>query len=517
VQYDPVKGSASVIRGVKNVAEGYRKGDPEKIARGIKGVERGIVKLTPGNSIEDKQRFRKRLSTVVNIAFIGTVTTLAAHRSHQLLKRGFPEYRNGLGAEIDRSARRAVDNVMDTWDMGVHQIGLGRVLGTGRAQVAAAGGAAARRLGYQGVVQRAAENRLARPARFSTYLSTRARLRGVGAGISAVHDLDTTAREQGWSYERWMTAKAQGLYSLEEGGRSVFARPAAHELLARQWGFQLDPREQRQSASGGVLPAMSTEVTRVRRMLPERIGAMHNDMAADLRRRRLTLDNAGIRSYADQLLQENPNLAFGRNAAERRRTEQAFRSRVRDILSARTGPEQRSLANSVYNQTVDFYNGYFREAASRLTVNSNGQLNTPLYDADSPYRDAVVGLARFHAGQRPRYRTPAGVRTAPGPRYPFSVDNGEVARFLNRNYYQTRVLRQPVTLFEKPEQLRRVASAMSGGSFDSAQTTQAAIDWFTQNGFQVALGRPRRPRRTQPQANPRITRSDLDESINALS
>ncbi len=508
VEFDPIKGSSSIIRGVKNVAEGYRKADPEKIARGVRGVERGIVKLTPGNSIEEKQRFRKRLRVVANVAFLGTVSTVAALQSHRLMKRGFRSYREGLGAEIDQAARRAADQVMDTWDVGVHRVGLGGIMGTGRAQVAAAGRASAARLGYQSTVQRATENRLSRPARLSTYLSTRARLRGTGTGISAVHDLDGAAREQGWSYERWMTAKTQRLYSLEENGRSVFARPAAHELLARQWGFELDPRELRQAGSGGTLPAMSTEYSRVKRLLPARIAEMHNDLTADMRRRRYTMSARGIRDYTDELIRENPNLIFGRDARERARATTEFRTRVRDLLGASSTPEQRGLANSIYNQTVDFYNDYFRQSAARLSVNANGDLNLPLTDIDSPYRDAVVGLARFHAAQRPRVRTPAGVRTSFQTRYPFQVSSGEVARFLNKDYYSRRVMNQPNTLFDTADQMRRVASAMSGGDFSDRQSTQAAIDWFTQNGFSVAIGRPPRTRRPRSPGNPRVTRSE---------
>lgn len=510
VEFDPIGGTSSIIRGGKNVIEGYKNKDPEKIARGLKGIERGIVKITPGDDLEQKQRFRKRVRTVANITFLAAATTIGAYQIHQTLKRSNVfDYRNRLGADIDAAAVRAVDRVSDAWDAGVHRIGLGGVFGTGRAQLRAAGASAAGRLSYQGVVRQAAENRLSVPARTSNYLSTRARLRAAGSGISAVHDIDNQARTAGWSFERWMNAKTQALYSLEENGRSVYARPAAHELLARQWGFELDPRPLRQAASGGTLPEMSTEYSRVRAMLPQRIKQMHDDMVADLQRRRFETTPQGIESYTSALIAENPNLIFGRNAADRRRNEQAFRSRVRDVISARTAVEQRTLANTTYNQTVDYYNSFFRDAASRLQLNEDGTPRNPAVQLDSPFGDAAQGLARFHAAQRRRYRTPVGVRTSTQVRYPFAFDNREVGRFLNRHYYHTNVLRdRGPLLFEKPDQVRRIAGLMSGGTFEGNESTQAAIDWFAQNGFGVAIGpRPRGSQRRRP-PNTRITRSD---------
>lgn len=493
VEFDPVKGTASIIRGVKNVAEGYRKADPEKIARGVRGVERGIVKITPGDSIEDKQRFRKRLRVVANIAFIGTVTTVAGIQSHRLMKRGFPNYRDGLGAEIDRAARRAADRVMDTWDQGVDRIGLGRILNTGRARIEGAGRAAAGRLGYQSVVAQAAENRLARPARFSGYLGTRALLRGEGTGIQAVHDLDRTARTEGWSRDRWEAEKLSRLFSIENNGRSVYAAPAAHELLARQWGFQLDPLEIRRSSTSGSPGGLSNEVSRVRRLLTTSIGSMHTDLRADLRRRGLQPTAQGINEYIDQTLRDNPTLIFGATQAQRRRSEQTLRRNMRELLTAATGAEQSALARNTYNNAVGFYDNYFKDVAQRLST-TDGRANLNVNDNDSPYGDAMVGLARLHASQRVRYRAPAGVRTG-GQLYPMRVQSRDTALFINGYYYHTRVRRETTPFaVKKPETLRRYAQDLSGQTFT---TTQEAVAWFTNNGFNVAIGQQRRQRRDE--------------------
>lgn len=495
VEFDPVKGTAGVIRGTKNVIEGYKKGDPEKIARGIKGVERGIVKLTPGNTIEDKQRFRKRLKVVANTVFIGSITTVAAYRSHQLLKRGFPDYRDGLGAEIDRSARQAVDRVMDTWDTGVDRLGVGGIFNTGRARIAGQGAAAAARIGYQNTVQEAVANRMTRPARLSNYLSTRARLRAPGVGVSGVHAIDELARTQGLSRNQWEALKARQLYSLEVGseGRrvSMFAAPAAHELLARQWGFQLEPNAVRRSTDNQLSGTLQDEATRTLRQLRTSVAGMHTQLTEDLRRRRLEPTPAGIRTYADQLLAENPSLIVGSqgrrtNAQQRQRAEANFRSRIRSLIEARTAQDQATLARNTYNDAVSFYDSYFKDAASRLAVGDNNLTRLRATDPDSPLGDAMLGLARFNAAQRVRYRSASGFGTG-GPRYPVNIQSRDGSTFINGYYFHRQVQRNntPYTIRDAGQAIR-YAQGLSGQSISSVDE---AAQWFTNNNFNVQIGR----------------------------
>lgn len=492
VQFDPVKGTASVIRGVKNVTEGVKKGDPERLARGLGGVERGIVKLTPGNSAEQKQRFRRRVKAVITVGFVSAVTGIAALKSHQALKKGFKSYREGIGAEVDRAARVAVDRTTDLWDQGMNRAGLGGVFGTGRAEIRARGAGATNRLAYQDIVSRAAQNRAEISARERTFLATRARLRAPGVGMAAVNEIDIRARTENWTYEQWQAHKVHALYSMQTpgpNGKSVFAQPAAHELLARQWGFELPSRPERWRSGAGAVGDINDEITRVRSvLLPRAIGEMHTDLRTDLRRRGFSLTPKGFSDYVDAVLEENPTLLVAPNARTTRARRMQLRERMLAVLNASDAAKQRSLANSTYNSVVDFYDSYFKDAASRLAVDENGKPRLHRFNPDSPFNDANIGLARVHMAQRVRYQAGAGVRTG-GPRFQGRIPDGTAANFLNSYYYHTQVLnRRSPKAISRPETAVKYANLLSGENFTDVQD---ALSWLRGNGYNVAVGRQR--------------------------
>lgn len=468
VEFDPVAGTGNIIRGTKNVIEGYRKKDPERITRGIKGIERGIVKITPGNSAEQKQRVRKRVQTIGTIAFLGVTSALALHATHRGLKRGFQGYRTGLGAEIDRAAAQGVERVLETWDAGVDRIGLGRLFGTGTAQIRGAGQVAASRLGRQGAFTNTVEARLGVPARTSNYLQTRARLRGTTSGIASINAIDAEAVRNRWSRDEWEARKIQALYGLRENNRSVFAGPATHEMLAAQWGFQLPPRSVRESGR-------FSETSMVRyRLLPEAVRGLHEDLTADLRRRRFSLTPEGISEYTNVLLRDNPTLVprVG-SSTQQRALEQEFRLRMREVIQATTSVQQRAVANNAYTRTLNFYDEYFSRAAEALTVSDNGRLRLSRTADGSPFGDAMVGLSRLHAGQS----TSANARTR---------DN---ALFLNGYYFHSRVRRSntPYAIRDSRRAIQ-YASGLSGHSFG---TLDEALNWFRNNNYNVRVPSPR--------------------------
>lgn len=467
VEFDPVRGTGSIIRGTKNVIEGYQKKDPEKITRGIKGIERGIVKITPGDTVEKKHKFRKRVQAVGNIAFLGIISALALKTTHSSLKN-FKGYRDGLGADIDRAAATSIRRVVDTWDAGVDRVGLTRIFGTGRAQVQSAGANAATRLGRQGTLTNLSETRLTTEPRSTNYLQTRARLRGGAPGISSVNSIDAEALSQGWTQSQWEARKIQALYSMQDNGRSVFAAPAAHELLAAQWGFQLPARSLRETGR-------LAETALVRhRLLPEAISQLHNDLKADIQRRNIPLNAAGINVYAAQLLQENPSIiSSAPNARLRRQLEQEFRLRLQEVAQATSSVQQRSIANNAYTRALTHFDEYFSRAAENLSVNSNNETVLSRLNPNSPYGDAMVGLSRLHHGQGRVGR----------------ATNRDAAVFLNSWYFHSRVQRR-----SEPYNLRSAANAVKYASSLSGQAIRSpeeALGWFQQNGYSVRIPRSR--------------------------
>ena len=472
VQFDPIKGTNSLLRGSSNLVEGARTGNLLKITRGLGSIERGVIKLTPGTNAEAKQRLRKRVKAVLTVGFIGTVSAIAAVRSHQQLKN-LGWYREGIGADIDNAARRATENVQDIWDAGTRRAGLYDKFGTRRAEIGAAGQAAASRLARQGIGEERFRSQFA-PARTASYLNNRARLRTAtkGATISRVKDVDVAALQEGWDLDRWTNEKTYRLYSQKtDKGHSVFAGPAAHELLASQWGFQLEPRKARQARP-------ISEANEVKRLLRQSIASTHADLKADMKRRGLPLTEDGIRAYTDQMAVEVlPSFTRARTSVERNAMLGDMRRRMRTLLLADNSAKQASYANDVYTSTFSFFDEYFNDAARQLRPDENGRIRTRR-QPDSPFFDAEYGLTKLHAGQ--------GFMNGVLPK---GSDQRSTAQFLNRYYHHTRVQfggqrpsQTPPMRLSKPEIAIKYARSLSG---EQITTPEQARQWFRRNGFNV--------------------------------
>jgi hypothetical protein len=475
LEFDLVGGANNVIRGAKNVITGIKKQDPEVVTRGIKGIQRGIVKATPGNSLDDKARLARRLKLIGSIAAVGLFSGYALNKTHIFLKNASGNYRNGFGKDVDDAVAKSVKSVLDTWDAQVDRMGVGGVVGTGRARIARAGTTAATRLGRQGAITNIYENKFSSSARDINYLQTRARLRGGAAGMSTVNDIDSRAISEGWSRDRWEAEKIRALYSMRTSTNvSVFAQPAAHEMLAAQWGFELPPRSLRELSR-------VNETNRVRgQLLPQAIKRMHIDLHADLARRGIPATQAGFKAYANQLLVETPSILGTKGTADqRKKLEQEFRYRLNELLGATSSSQQRSLASDTYKRTVGFFDNYFTEAADRLTLNESGVLRIRPVQPDSPFGDAAAGLSRIHVA-----------RNSPNKAWARNgVPDRETASFLNGWYFHSKVKeRKTPYLIRDQNNAISLASKFSGRSIS---TREEAVNWLNQNGFNVRVPEPR--------------------------
>jgi hypothetical protein len=74
--FDPLKGAASVQRGLTEVRRGVLQGNPARVQRGRGAIERGVVKLVPGNNLEQKKQLRQNLEK--HGAAIGAVLGVAS-------------------------------------------------------------------------------------------------------------------------------------------------------------------------------------------------------------------------------------------------------------------------------------------------------------------------------------------------------------------------------------------------------------------------------------------------------
>jgi hypothetical protein len=479
VAFDPVAGVGGVWRGGKNLKKGIEKGDPELIARGAKGIERGITKLTPGDDIEKKQRFRRNLKTASTITAMALVGFVALRKGHRTLNRT-EWYRERFGRPIDQAAYRARERFYQAMD----RVPLLRSRHPRPMAPGATGDLISHGLGVQ---RQAALAQNADP-RAATALADRIAgthplLSDGVPGIAAVRAVDTRARTEGMGEQAWLEAKAQALYGISRTGGppgSGYSEPATHELLAEQFGFRLDPQGIRR---GGI----ATEKRTVLRRVQEHITSMHESLAGDMRSRGLDPTRSADRdAFVTQFLGDHPLRMPGVRGAVATEMAQRYERQVRDVLVAADAPARRTMANSLYNSTRSQFDEYFATAYDSV---ARSGMSGAAQRRGSHTSDALLGLARLHAGN--------GFGTTPV--------NKDHANFLNHVYFRAQIQghRGPINI--DGARAQRVAAALRNTEGDSL-SPQGAIDYLRANGYpQVHLRGGAPAAAPAPAAPPRAT------------
>lgn len=458
VEFDPVQGVNSVVRGVKNVRQGITKVDPELVTRGLKGVERGVTKLTPGSDIEKKKRFRRNVKNAIAIGAGITLSYLGARSIHDTLKRSSRQYRNGWGRQIDNAASRAANRFLDTVD---------RVPGFGgaRSRAIASAEAVASRIGLGQAVAHQTRANLHREAREQNTFNNRVQLRSPGPGIDAVNAVDKVARERRMSFDDWQQAKVEALANFSRAGHgpgSAYSKPAAHELLAARFGFRLPSRSVRQADIAG-------EENSVKRALRGQVKTMHDDLIAGMRAQGLNPErNEDRNRFITGLLERSQINIRGLNTRTTRDLQAQRRNQLETLLTARTDAEHRSYATGLYSSAVEMYDSYFSRTANNVRRNAAA--------ADSPFGDVAMGLTRLHASQGLSGR-------------PISRDH---AQFQNRLYYHQTVMRQST-----PLTINRATAVSMAQRLEPSATRRSAdqaISLLQGRGYNVTTRAPRQNR-----------------------
>ena len=491
MEFDLVGGVNTAVRGFKSTLQGLQSRNPEVLTRGIKGIQRGIIKATPGNNKDEKAEFASRVRAIGNTVFVGLVGGWIAQNAHIYGKKWNSAYAQGWGKDIDNAAKRATDTVLDNWDATADRFGF-TGLNTGRARIAKAGTAAASQIGRQGRIAARYENILNQDPRNTNYLFARGRLRGGAAGMSAVNDIDIKARAEGWDRTRWEAEKVKALYSMRTPDNvSVFAGPAANEYLAAQWGFQLPPRSIRERSD-------ISEMLFTKNKLRNSIDKLHTDLHADLKRRGIPATEEGYKMYADQMLSESPSM-FGSQVTDRQRAEyqEEYKYRITEVMMATTSAERRSLSANIYTRTRNTFDSYFTDAAAALSVDPvTGRPDRAPHSVDSPFGDAAFGLSRVHS-EHARSRIP---RSSTRGGRPIKPINRDTASFLNGWYYHKVVKQNKAPyLMKDSNRAIRLASQLSGTRFT---TREEALQWFNQHNFNVHIPEPRRTGRNRDDSAP---------------
>lgn len=401
VKNDPLAGAASIERGVKDITKGVTTLDPAKVQRGRSSVIRGIVKIAPGNSLEEKNKLRKRLEEGSSAAFALTLAGILGVVSHRTLYR-YPFYRDGVGGRINRAGLSAVNGLLDITPgqrgprnairgaATVAQIDLIRAARRGNALTIAGNNARTnlRRVGPLG------------------FLGDR-----IGANNSPLLEgarLRNTMRElaRNTNAEQFSQQATARLFSTRTGrGHNLFSESAAQTFINSEFnlglGSVINPPLQRR-IPGGLVNNAAADLTLTSRKdavvtrLATRLQSWGTAMQADMRLRGYVDENGALsRPQIDRYIREQAlpiiqpyTRSMGPNAAV---AISNYERQMRLLIEAgdRTTAFRR-LATGRYNATVRGFDSYFDDVVDRFT-------GGPIA-ASSPFGDGKVALAKYLRG-----------------------------------------------------------------------------------------------------------------------
>jgi hypothetical protein len=457
---DPLAGIASLQRGAKDLARGVVTVDPSRVQRGRNSLIRGVVKLAPGDNLEQKKQLKRQLTAATTPIAAVLGVTLVGLSAHAGMKRGFESYRNGVGADIDRAAGRAIDAVLD------------RIPGV-------AGPRAATRAAAAGAAGDIATSALRGAGLERTRVATSGNLGRIGPLSfrpnaadteasnlrSTLDTLNSRARSGGSSYDEWQRSSVQALYGAKSPGTrprgqrgSIFSEHAANEFLISKFGL---------SGAGSVGPrggfSMAARNALVDQQLGERLGSWGQALRSDMRQRRFVSADGTIRARdIDRYITEVGSRAFGARAANLTVAQQRqLSSEATRLMRSAIGGNPRLMgaeARSMRRALVTEYDTYFSGIAQGMRRNAVA--------SDSPFGDGLTGLARYVS------------RTTNRPTPILSRDHADL---ILRHHYHTRVMRLQSDFTIGENTARRVAQTISRSP--NLPDADSAYRILNENGF----------------------------------
>ena len=456
-QQDIVGGASSIQRGVTTIIK--NPADPKNVQRGRDGIIRGIVKVTPGDNLEEKKKLKRRLQKDFNKISTAIVSTALVVGGHAWLMKNNARYRRGIGGQVDRAAWQSIDAVMDR----VPIIGRERAMQRAAAQGSIA--SLSRAIGAENARDRVLT------ARGLTKSQVRMSPIGLPPGgtdfsgsgvVPALQKLQQRARAGEISYDQWTREASKAIYGAKSGGHSVYSGDAANRLLARQFGLDLAEGTLQRSGSKRI---RSAAVARgdVIGGVAERLGVMSGDMKRDMELRRFSTNRDGsysndtIRNYVDTVAIPRMGLLNqGMSAGQQNTVRRQIQETVGAVLKAKTPTDFNRLATGMHNKQVSAYDKYFSDVAEAMG-------NTNAMSKDFLFGDGVVGVARYTTFQQ-------GIPGEQAPRI-LSRDHG---RLVLRDYFERRVMGDKSRTFSASAgTVQRVAQQINRG------TTPNAADAFS--------------------------------------
>ena len=373
---DPLAGAASIARGQARLTKGFRTGNITEIQAGRAAIARGIVKSVPGTSLKQKQDLRKRVESVIVPVATGLFAAWAVRQGHEGAKVLFPTYAKGPARDIENAAGTAIGFVLDRIPVyGNYRSAqrknavlqaqfLGNSVNTGirhNPEIKANGGEAYVTISRQKV-----------------------------SGLRSAIDESLTARNANGDiigYAAFRSNLLSGVIGANNKGQSLYAEPATISLMARK--YSVEPHTLLGADNTAKKEALLTRVA-------ARLAAASQSMRSDMAVRGLDYRKPGDVDRYAEIASRSAETRFASLTQEQRK--EAFstlQGKVRELITpSKSRNVFRSIASNEYNETVQVYNDYFRQAAERVKEDTSPTLRVHVASSsDSPMRTTLIATA----------------------------------------------------------------------------------------------------------------------------
>ena len=374
---DPLAGAAAIARGRERLAKGFRTGNLVDIQAGRAAIARGVVKSVPGQNLKQKQVLRKRVEGAIIPIATGLFAGWALRQGHEAAKVLFPVYAKGPGRNIENAAGSAIGFVFDR----IPIYGSYRQAQRENASLQAQLLARASRISLE-------QDPKLNSSNTKTFVElSRQKVRGLRDALTKGLKVRDKPEDTPVSYQRFRANVLGEVFGAKAEGSSVYAEPAAINLMARQYGIKPD------TIIGADNTARKTFlISRVAGKLTEAADSMRGDMAV-----------RGLNYRKPEDVDRYTEIA-AQNAAKRFRSlteeqqQEAFSSlkgTIRELVSPSKSPQPtRAIASKLFDESVKDYNEYFAQTAQRLKEDTDPRLRVHVASAsDSPVKTALIGVA----------------------------------------------------------------------------------------------------------------------------
>ncbi|NBT76433.1 MAG: hypothetical protein EBT15_10810 [Betaproteobacteria bacterium] len=382
---DPLAGAASIARGRARLAKGLASGNIVDIQAGRAAIARGVVKAVPGQNLKEKQELRKNVEGALLPIAGGLFAVWLLRQAHEGAKVIFPVYNKGPAQDIENAASNAVGFVLDR----IPVYGGYRQAQRRNADLQAQ---------LIGRVTKINVNK--DPSVFENNKNVFPNVaRGKVEGLRAImnESLDATGDDNKVKgYTDFRSNLLGGVLGAQKDGRSIYAEPAAINFLQKQFGIDKD----KITSSKGI-PEKSFVIREVRSRLERARSSMRSDMEVRGLDYRKPDD---VEKYIKIAEISAAKRWGGMPEGSKKEAASAFRGSIRELMSPTSqtpglGPS--TMARRLYNEAENSYNNYFKEAATRVSTDTDPrkQVGAPATAAGAHVSAALIGVAERVKGR----------------------------------------------------------------------------------------------------------------------